>query len=120
GNLLKPCREDVEKVCSAVAEAWEANADFTQYAFKIRDGILWHDGTPFTAEHAKFWLDLAFFGARAGDKVRAPAYFKGQMGEIKDVEALSGNRLRVTLAKPDPFWAATMTHLESANRAAPT
>lgn len=117
GNLLKPCREDVEKVCPAVAEAWEANPDSTQYTFKIRDGILWHDGTPFTVQDAKFWLDLAFNGARAGDKTRPPAYFKGQMGEIKDVEALAGNRLRVTLAKPDPFWAATMTHLESANKA---
>jgi len=118
GNLLKPCREDVDKICPAVAESWEANADSTQYTFKIRDHILWHDGTPFSAEHAKFWLDLAWNGARAADKVRAPAYFKGQMGEIKEVEALTGNRLRVTLQGRDPFWVATMTHLEAPNRAA--
>lgn len=116
GNLLKPCREDVGKICPAVAQAWEANADFTQYTFKIRDGILWHDGTPFTAEDAKFWMDLALNGARVGDKVRAPAFFKADMGEIKGVEVLSGNRLRVTLGEPDPYWPASMANLTVATK----
>ena len=105
-KLVKPCRDDVDKLCPGLAERWEANADSTQYTFQIREGVKWHDGQPFTAEDAAFWIDLAYNGARAGDKLRAPALYKSDLGAIKGVEALSGNRLRVTLEAPDPFWVA--------------
>jgi len=111
-KLVKPCRDDIDKLCPGLAERWEASADFTEYTFQIRDGVKWHDGQPFTAEDTKFWLELAYFGVRAGDKVRAPALFKSDLGALKGVESLNGNRLlRVTLEKPDPFWVATIAYL---------
>lgn len=104
GNLVKPCRENVFKVCPGLAESWEANKDFTQWTFKIRDGAFWHDGTPFTAQDAKFWVDLAFYGAESGGKRRAPAFFKAVLGQIKKVETLDGNKLVVTLERPEPSY----------------
>jgi peptide/nickel transport system substrate-binding protein len=34
------------------------SADGLQWRVKLRDGVLWHDGTPFTAEDVKFTLEL--------------------------------------------------------------
>lgn len=32
-----------------LARSWEANPDATQWTFRLRDDVRWHDGTPFTA-----------------------------------------------------------------------
>jgi peptide/nickel transport system substrate-binding protein len=34
----------------ALAESWEANADFTQVTFHLRKGVTWHTGRPFSSE----------------------------------------------------------------------
>ncbi len=104
GNLVMRCRENMYLVCPYLATSWVANPGFTEWTFTIRDGVYWHDGTPFTAEDAKFWFDLAYFGARVGDKVRAPAYFKGEFGEVEKVEVLEHNRIRITFRHRNPHF----------------
>jgi len=42
-----------------LAESWEASADGLQYTFKLREGVLWHDGEPFTSADVKFSIELA-------------------------------------------------------------
>ena len=118
GNLVRPCRGDVYKVCGGVAQSWESNADFTQWTFKIRDGIKWHDGKPFTAEDAKFWVELANFGYEGGGKKRGPAFFRAEWGELLNVETLGDNRLRITLKEPAPQFL-TMISLPQRNIAHP-
>jgi peptide/nickel transport system substrate-binding protein len=104
GNLVKACRENVYKVCPSLAESWTSNSDFTQWTFKIRDNVLWHDGKPFTAEDAKFWAELAYYGIKSGDKSRAPSVFQAAFGEVKTFEVLDGNRFRINLGRPEPLY----------------
>ena len=99
GNLVMPCRENMYMVCPYLANSWRHNADYTEWAFSIRPDVYWHDGTPFTAEDAKFWLELAYFGVTVNGKTRAPAYFKGSLGEITEIEADRG-QLIVRFAQP--------------------
>jgi len=40
-----------------LATEWTANEDATVWTFKLRQGVVFHDGTPFNAEAAKFNLD---------------------------------------------------------------
>ena len=41
----------------ALAESWEISEDGTEYTFKLRDGVMFHDGTAFDAEAVKFNFD---------------------------------------------------------------
>ena len=103
-NLVRPCWTDSYSPCPGVAESWEHNPDFTQWTFKIRDNIKWHDGTDFTPQDVKYWLDLAFFGRKEGEKTRLPAIFKGDLGDIESVEVLDGNNIRINLNLPEVHY----------------
>ncbi len=99
GNLVRRCRANIYLVCPDLAEAWVVDPGFKEWTFTIRDDVYWHDGEPFTAEDAKFWFELAQFGSESTGRTRAPAYFKGELGDIQRVEVLPNNRLRITLAE---------------------
>jgi peptide/nickel transport system substrate-binding protein len=104
GNLVKSCPDDIYKACPALAESWTNNADFTEFTFKLRDGVVWHDGTPLTAEDIKFWLDLAYNGAKVGDKTRPPARFKAYLGDIKSVDVIDPKTVKISLAASTPYY----------------
>lgn len=104
GNLVMRCRDNVYLVCPYLSKSWVSNQSFTEWTFNIRDGVYWHDGTLFSAEDAKFWLELAFFGYETEGKIRAPAYFKGELGQIEKLEVLSNNRLNIKFASRNPHF----------------
>ena len=104
GNLIKPCREDVFTLCMGLASSLEPNSDFSVWTFTIRDNVLWHDGTTFTAQDAEFWLDLALNGA--GD-ARRSSNWTGDMGPIATFEVVGSNQFRVNLSTPAPAWASS-------------
>ncbi len=49
---------DWQKVVPNLAESWEASADATEYTFKLREGVKWSDGTPFTTEDIAFAVEM--------------------------------------------------------------
>ena len=101
GNLVKPCREDTFLICGGLASSWEPNADLSIWTLIIRDGVLWHDGTPFTIEDARFWFDLVLNGA--GD-TRRPSNLAGDLAMIESVEVVGGNKLQINLNTATPVF----------------
>ena len=52
---------------SELAESWQVEQGGTVYRFRLRDGVKWHDGRPFTASDVKFTFEevLLKFHSRA-------------------------------------------------------
>jgi peptide/nickel transport system substrate-binding protein len=78
GNLMSP----------SLAESWTVSADQRSYEFKLREGLKFHNGDPFTAEDVKFSFHRA----------------KGKLlhAKVKDVVAVSPSRVRFVLHEPWP------------------
>ena len=60
GNLMSP----------SLAESWTVSADGKVYEFKLREGLNFHNGDPFTAEDVKFSFHRAKGSKVLHDKVR--------------------------------------------------
>ena len=45
------------EIVGDLAESWESNDDLTEYTFTLREGITWHDGTPFTVDDIIFTIE---------------------------------------------------------------
>ena len=77
-----------------LAESWEISEDKLTYTFKIREGVKWHDGTPFTS------ADIVFsYKTIMNPKVDAPQ-LRSYYQEIRDVEAIDDHTVKFTYARP--------------------
>lgn len=79
----------------ALAVSWEAVSD-TVWEFKLREGVAWHDGEPFTAD------DVAFTYERAPEVPNSPGGFGGFLREVGSVEVVDPLTLRITTRQPAP------------------
>jgi len=86
-------KKDALEVEPALATSWTPNNDATVWTFKLREGVTWHDGTPFTADDVKFTLDLI-----ANKDVRAAA--ASQVAGLKSVEVSGPHEVRLLFARP--------------------
>jgi peptide/nickel transport system substrate-binding protein len=62
-------QNSLDHIVPDLAESWSWSADGTRLTFKLRDGVKWHDGKPFTAADVKCTWDL--LTGRSTEKLRA-------------------------------------------------
>ena len=58
----------VQRMRPDLATEWTWNEDGTELSFKLRQGVKWHDGKPFTAADVKCTFDLLM--DKASEKLR--------------------------------------------------
>jgi peptide/nickel transport system substrate-binding protein len=82
-----------------LAESWEISEDATQYTFKLRQGIKFHDGEPFNANAVDFALRRAFdTNFEFYNKAHTVGFF---LVGLQNSEVLDEYTIRLTLAKPN-------------------
>ena len=61
-------QNSLDVIVPDLAESWSWNEEGTRLTFKLRHGVKWHDGKPFTAADVKCTWDL--LTGRAAEKLR--------------------------------------------------
>jgi len=59
-ELLVRWKPDWSEVVPSLAEEVTASKDATTYTFKLREGLKWSDGAPFTVDDIMFWYEDVF------------------------------------------------------------
>src|SRR6266496_3532870 len=106
GNDMAPVRALLPRLGQTgrhvVAESWKESADGLVYEFKLREGLKFHNGDPFTAEDVKFSF-LRYRGAAA----------KLLHDRVRTVDIVDPYRIRFVLQTPWPdflvFYATPAT-----------
>ncbi|HEX7101765.1 MAG TPA: ABC transporter substrate-binding protein, partial [Nitrolancea sp.] len=91
GELIPVLAAEVPSLGKGVAE------DGTSVTYKLRDGVKWHDGQPFTADDVKFtfqWVTDPDAGATTS----------GNFLSIKDVEVVDPLTVTIHFKDPNPDW----------------
>ncbi len=75
-------------------------ADGKSVVWKLKRGVTWHDGKPFTAD------DVVFTAAYAAD----PAAAMSTVATYKDIKVIKvdSHTVRVEYPRPTPFWAEAL------------
>ena len=93
-----------DKIVPELAESWSYNADQTQLTFKMRQGVKWHDGKPFTSADVKCTWD-ALAGHVPDDKAiirKNPR--KLWYSNLKEVKANGDFEVTFVLGRPQPSF----------------
>ncbi|HEV7265805.1 MAG TPA: ABC transporter substrate-binding protein [Falsiroseomonas sp.] len=80
-------------------------SDAVTWEITLREGVRWHDGTPFTAE------DIAFSLRRAPDVPNSPGSYGTYTREIAAVEITGPHSLRITARAPAPLLMSNLANI---------
>jgi len=81
------------RIVSLLAESWDISADGLTYTFHLRDGVLFHDGTPLDAAA----VVTSFERRRKGELILS--YF---LGNVAAIDAPDPHVVVLTLGHPQP------------------
>ena len=92
GNLVPVLAAEIPSMANGTVAA-----DGTFVIWKLKQGVTWHDGHPFTAD------DVIFNWQYATDP-ETSAVTSGDYKHIKAIEKIDDHTIRVVFAQPTPLW----------------
>ncbi|MEG6616542.1 ABC transporter substrate-binding protein [Peptococcaceae bacterium 1198_IL3148] len=114
-NLVR-YKEGSTEIEPALAESWESNEDKTEWTFHLRQGVKFHDGTPFNAEAVKFNIDRQL----EPNRTEAMPYASFVYGPVKSVEVIDEYTVKIILNNPYAPFLANMAMCMAAPIVSPT
>jgi peptide/nickel transport system substrate-binding protein len=88
-----------ETIIPDLATSWEVSDDGLTYTFFLRDGVLWHDGTEFTADDV-----IATFDRRRNPPEGVVSIRQTLYDAVTAIEAPNPLTVVFTLSEPRPFF----------------
>jgi peptide/nickel transport system substrate-binding protein len=92
-----------------LAESWSYNTENTQLTFKLRQGVKWHDGKPFTSADVKCTWD-AVSGLHQDEKnpIIRKSPRKGWYSNLKEVKTNGDYEVTFVLGRPQPSFLSML------------
>lgn len=98
-STLVSWNADMSALTPQLATEWSSNEDSTVWTFKLREGVLWHDGEPFTADDVVFSLNLALDPDAA---TKFPGFSSLSRSSVIAITAVDDLTVQIELSEPNP------------------
>jgi peptide/nickel transport system substrate-binding protein len=92
--------ESIDTVVPDLAESWSWDATNTRLTFKLRQGVKWHDGKPFTAKDVQCTWRMLIGKSEVSEFHRNPR--KVWYGKLRDVTINGDYEATFELSEPQP------------------
>jgi hypothetical protein len=104
------------RIVPELAERWEVDPSGTLFTFKLRRGVLFHEGGGLTAHDVKASFERFLSPALAAPLATmfdailgAPAFREGNASEVAGIEVPDPGTVRFRLTSPVPFFLSLLT-----------
>jgi peptide/nickel transport system substrate-binding protein len=87
-----------------LAESWDVSSDGKTYTFHLRNGVKWHDGSPFTADDVMATFQR-FISPPSGTTITV----RSQVDMLQNVEKVDPQTVRMTLSRPASYFLEVLT-----------
>src|SRR5712692_10410882 len=109
-NNLVMYKQDVpqsspQSIVADLASEWSWDEDKTQLTFRLRDGVKWHDGKPFTANDVQCTWDL--LSGKASEKLRVNPR-KAWYRNLEEVTTNGDHEVTFHLKRSQPAFIALL------------
>jgi len=104
-NLVKFDPMEPTAIVADLAESWEISEDGLTYTFKLRDGVKWHDGQPFSSADVKKTFDTV---KNPPEGQASPRQFV--FNAVETIEAPDALTVVLNLSKPSPALLANLAN----------
>jgi peptide/nickel transport system substrate-binding protein len=91
-------------IVPGIAESWEPNKELTSWVFRLRKGVLFHNGREVDAEAVKLNIE------RIKDPAIGSDWHRGAVENIQAVEVLDKYTVRINTHVPDVSLPANVLH----------
>ena len=98
-------QNSLSSIVPDLAESWTYAEDGKSLTFKLRQGVKWHDGKPFTAKDVKCTWEL--IAGNASDKLRVNPR-KSWYRNLESVSVDSDSQVTFNLKRPQPSFIALL------------
>jgi len=98
-------QNSMDTIVPELATSWSWSADKTALTFKLREGVKWHDGKPFTSADVKCTFDLLM--GKAQEKFRKNPR-KDWYANVKEVTVNGDFEATFVLTRPQPSLLAML------------
>src|SRR5690606_1350442 len=99
-------RQSMDTIIPDLGESWSWNDDKTELTFKLREGVTWHDGEPFTAEDVKCTWAL-ILGKKEGARLRKNPR-RIWYHNLEEVTTNGDHEATFVLKRPQPSFIALL------------